>query len=311
MATHPRFERADMACLNTIGTRNSELWFVNNKPLHLECMGHVAKCAKRYGVEVYAIAFEGTHVHDVSLYPNMNRADFKRDTNSAFVRAVKRNVPAYPGGSLWHRRYSSEFVPTHLDIKERFFYTFLQPMQDGICERISEFLGYHGFNDAIWGRELMFKTVDWTAFNKDRKRDPTVHIKDYTEIISFKFTRLPGYEHLSQEEYAHLMKEEFEVRRQAIVAERKAEGKGFLGIEGQRAIRAGQRAKNPKRSTRDHRRPRVLSIDPRAWKETMTWYFQIYFRYKEASRRYRAGDITVEFPQGTYKPYIAVRPPPE
>jgi hypothetical protein len=32
------------------------------------------------------------------------------------------------------------------------------------------------------------------------------------------------------------------------------------------------------------------------------WYFSIYFAYKETSNRYRAGDLDVEFPAGTYKP---------
>ena len=300
-----------MASFTTIGTRNSELWFVNNKPLHLDCLGQAALCSKRYEAPVYALAFEGTHPHTVARYPNCNRAGYQRDFNSGVVRAVKRNVPEYPGGSLWKRRYSSEFLPTDEDIKEYFFYAALQPMNDGICERVSEFQGYHFFNDAIWGRELKLKIVDWTQFNRARKKDPRANIKDYTEIISFKFERLPGYEHLSQKDYAEQMQKEFDERRAAVVAKRKAEGKGYLGVKGQRAIKPGQRALSPKVSTRDSKRPRVLCKNLEIWQKTMDWYFRTYFSYKEASRRYRAGEENVEFPPGTYKPYLAVAPPPE
>ena len=39
-------------------------------------------------------------------------------------------------------------------------------------------------------------------------------------------------------------------------------------------------------------------------KAFVAWYFNIYFDYKDASKRYRLGEKNVKFPPGTYKPPI-------
>jgi len=33
-------------------------------------------------------------------------------------------------------------------------------------------------------------------------------------------------------------------------------------------------------------------------------YYDIYFRFKVASEEYRSGNLFVEFPEGTYRPYV-------
>jgi hypothetical protein len=310
VADHPRIERDDIASFTTIGTRNHELWFINNPKLDAAILGYLAKFSKRYDVKIYAFAIEGTHKHEAAFYPKANRADFQRDLNSCTAKAVQRENPDYPGGSVFARSYSSEWVPTASDIEERFWYTVLQPMKDGVAERVSEFLGYHCFHDAIWGVERKYEVIDWTRYNKARKRKLNVKIKDFTEIITFKYERLPGYEQLSQRAYAEMMKKRFEEKRRATVTERYASGKGYLGVQGQLRIKAGQRAKNPKTSARNHKRPRVSAKDPKVFRDTISWYFDMYFRYKEASRRYREGELDVEFPPGTYRPPVRYRPPP-
>jgi len=66
---------------------------------------------------------------------------------------------------------------------------------------------------------------------------------------------------------------------------------------------------NTKRSTIDSHRPRALSDCPERRKEALEWYFAMYYAYKEASMSYRAGDLNVEFPEGTYRPPL-FHPPP-
>lgn len=304
MSYHPRIESAEVASFLTTRSRNSELWFVNNEALERAILGYAAKFTKRYGVELFALAVEGNHIQGPAAFPKANRADFMRDFSACVARAVPRHTPEYPGGKFWGRRYSSEFLPDAEDIEEYFFYTVLQPVQDGLVERLSEYPGYNCFHDAVRGIKRKFKVVNWAAYNAARRYNPAVPVKNFIEAVYLEYKRLPGYEELSQKEYAKLMYEKLEHRRQAIVAKRASRGLGFAGRNRLMQTRRGARPKKTKTSKRLSHRPRVLSICPKRRAEFKAWYFDIYFIYKAASLAYRAGDLSVEFPPGTYRPWV-------
>lgn len=308
MGYHPRIESRTMANLLTTRSQNSLLWFVNNGKLEESILGYTAKFADRYGVKLYAISIEGNHIHGPALFPRGHRSDFMRDLNSSVARSVARNVDEFPGGRLWGRRYSSEFLPGPDDVEEYFFYTVLQPVKDGLVERISDYPEYNCFHDAVWGRKRKFKVVRWGQYNAD-KRFKKVSIKDYTDIVYLEYARLPGYEDLSQKEYAELMHKKLEERRIEIVRARYAKGLGFAGREKLLTVRPGTKPKNTKTSDRHSHRPRVLSVCPKRRANCKSWYFTIYFQYKDASSRFRKGELSAEFPPDTYRPYCKYAAP--
>ena len=306
MSYHPRIETPDLTNFLTTRCRNSELWFINNRPLDDAILGHLAHCTERYKVKLYAYATEGSHNHSLCLFPDPNRSHFMRDFNSCTARAVKRHSPDFRGGSLFARRYSNEFCPDSVDIEDRFFYTVLQPVQDGLVEKISEYPGYNCFHDAVYGIKRDFYVVDWTRYNSDKRYNQEIKLNDYRKKVALEYERLPGYEDLSQREYAKLMHEKLEERRVEIVRKRKEQGLGFVGRDALLRMRPGTPAKKPKTSTLNSHRPRILCICPKRRKEYLRWYFDIYFAYREASLLYRSGVIDIEFPPGTYRPYLPV-----
>ncbi len=308
MSYHPRIETSKYGSFLTSRSRNSELWFVNNKPLEDAILGYTAKYTKRYDVKLYALAIEGNHTQAPAHFPKCNRAKFMRDLNSSIARAVPRHTTEYPGGKFWGRRYSSEVLPGDTDVEDRFFYTVLQPVNDGLVERISDYPGYNCFHDAVYGIKRKFKVVRWGEYNAAKRYNPKLSIKDYTETVHLEYSRLPGYEDMSQKEYATLMHKKLEERRSKIVAERLKEGKGFLGRERLLNTPRGSLPKSTKTSTYKSHRPRVLSEDPQRRQIAKQWYFDTYFQYKDASARYRAGEEGVVFPEGTYKPYRSLEP---
>ena len=315
MGYHPRIEWKNEASFLTTRSRNSRLWFVNNRVLEDAILGYAARYSKRYSVKLYALAIEGNHIQAPAHFPLANRADFMRDFNSTVARAVPRYTPEYEGGIFWGRRYSAELVPAAADIEDRFFYTVLQAVNDGHVERISEYPGYNCFHDAVWGVKRRYKVVRWGEYNAARRYNPKLAIKDYTDTVELEYTRIPGYEHLSQRDYAHLMEKKLEERRVKIVNERRAKGLEFLGREKLLKIKRGSRPKNTKTSTSESYRPRVLSVCPKRRQEYEARYYDTQAKYKIASKAYRAGDLTVEFPEGTYRPSIpggvgpAAKPP--
>jgi REP element-mobilizing transposase RayT len=311
MGYHLRIESPDVPSFVTTRCRNSELWFINNDPLQQAILGYAAKFASRYSVKIYALAIEGNHIHMPILTPEENRAYFMRDFNSCVAKAVKRHTPEYPGGTLWERRYSSEAIPPEEDdVEEWFFYTVLQPIKDGLVPRLSEYPGYNCFQDAIWGRERKFKVVDWARYNAALRYNSNLDIKDFTEVVPLKYQRLPGYEHLTQQEYAKLMTKKLKKRIKAIHEQRAAKGLGYVGRERLLLAKRGSIPRNTKKSGRQTHRPRVLSKNPKLRAHYLKLYFQVYYEFQEASERYRAGELTVRFPPGTYRPYSKSMAPP-
>lgn len=309
MGNHPRFETSDYGSLQTSRTIASKLWFVNNHKLEQDILGYLARYTTRYEVDLYAFAIEGNHLHHVECFPHKNRASFMRDFNSMVAKAVAREVDSFEGGKLWARRYSSEFLPGDEDIEKYFFYTVLQPVKDGLVPSIGQYPFYNCFHDAIHGIERAFKVIRWADYHSDLRHNPNVRITDYTEIVKLKYKRLPGYEHLSQKEYIKMMNHKLAVHQEAIVKERAEEGLGYLGRDALLKAKPGGIPVHTKTSNMLTHRPRVLCVDPERKEKTLDWYFDMYFRYKEASKRFRAGELSVEFPIGTYRPYTAYAKP--
>lgn len=304
MGYHPRIESSKYASFLTTRSRNSELWFINNRSLENAILGYVAKYAKRYNVALYGLAIEGNHIQGPAHFPDMNRASFMRDLNSSIARAVPRYTPEYRGGRFWARRYSSEILPAPEDIEEYFFYTALQPIQDGLVEKIKDYPGYHFFHDAVFGIERKFEVIHWREYHLAKRSNPRAAIKDFTEIVTLKYQRLPGYEHLPQKEYAKIMYQKLEDRRVKIVKDRRVKGLSFIGKAKLLQTRRGAYPKNSKMSSIKDHRPRVLSVCPVRRAECNDWYFSLYFDYLKASAEYRAGNFEVEFPEGMYRPYF-------
>ena len=302
MSYHPRIESSEFASFLTTRSRNSELWFVNNPALENAILGYAAKFSQRYNVALYALAIEGNHIQGPAHFPNCNRASFMRDLNSAVARAVPRYAPEYPGGRFWGRRYSAEFLPAPEDIEEYFFYTVLQPVQDGLVERISDYPGYNCFHDAIHGVARTFKVVRWADYYNAVRANPRLSVEDFTDCVTLKYTRIPGYENHSRQEYVELMKRKLEERRSRIVAERRKQGLCFAGKSTIQLTKRGATPTKTKRSSITSHRPRVLSKCPLRRATVKAWYFQIYAEYRSVSARYRAGEWQTPFPEGTYRP---------
>ncbi|MEY4668951.1 MAG: hypothetical protein RL518_1650 [Pseudomonadota bacterium] len=300
MSYHPRIECKDVASFQTTRTRNSELWFVNNSPLEEAILGYAARYATRYEAKIFALAIEGNHIQKVAVFPKANRASFMRDFNSAVARAVPRYQAHYPGGPLWRRRYSAEYLVGDPDIEDRFFYTVLQPVNDGLVDDIRDYPDYNCFEDAITGRARQFRVIKWKEYNDARRWNPAVAIENFTEMCTLKYERLPGYEDLSQEQYVAMMRKKLQLRTAEVLKARN--GKPSLGAAQLKKIRPGALPKKTKTSGPKDHRPRVLSKDHERRSAGEAWYFSIYFKYRERSKRYRSGEVDVEFPQGTYKP---------
>lgn len=142
-------------------------------------------------------------------------------------------------------------LPGNEYIEEYFFYTVLQPVNDGLVDDIREYPAYNCFEDAITGTVRHFKVVNWKQYNDAKRWNSSVCIDDYTELCPLKYERLPGYEHLSQTAYATLMRGKLSERTKEIL--RLRNGKPGLGVAKLLKVKPGTRPKKTKTS-RSHDR---------------------------------------------------------
>ena len=303
MGYTPRIETSNLASFQTIRTINSELWFINNPQLEQYILGYLAKYQKYHGVVLYAFAIEGSHSHYPAKFPNSNRCDFTRDLHSRMACAVPNLVSEFgKPRKVWHRRYSSEVFPCNEDIEKGFFYTVLQAVADGLVDRISDYPGYNCFHDAIHGIKRKFKVFNKGKYNDAKRYRKRISVKEFIEEFELEYQRLPGYEHLTQKEYATVMQRKLEEYRLDIIKEREAAGLGFAGKEALLTKTPGTPAKNPKTSTRHSFRPLCMSWSKKRTDITIKWWFDKHDAYKVASKEFRAGNLTVKFPQGMFRP---------
>ena len=294
-----RVESTDMVQLITFRTINSALWFVNNKLLEERILGFLAKYTNKYRVQLYGFCIVGSHIHLLVRFPKRNRIAFCRDFGARTAEAVRISVSQFIGGPLFERRYTPQFLPLPEDVSKYFFYLALQAVESGLTERISEYPGYNSFHDARCGIERKYKFFRYGAYNDAKRKNPAVSKKDFWEVHSLRFNKLPEYEHLEKRQYQLRLLARLEQGRAELVNKRKAEGKGFLGARALKKVVPGSLPTNPKKGGM---RPIVLSVCRKAKQEVLNWYFSIVEQYKKASEKYRKGDLTVTFPLGTFRP---------
>lgn len=308
MCQQLRLEDSSQVNLLTTRTQNSRLWFVNNPELEHEILATLAKYQESHGVTLYAFALQGNHKHLTSSFPHANRALFMRDLNAQIARLCKRHIPEVGRGKFWERRYASQELPRNEDIEEYFFYCALQSVTAGLAEHPQDYPGYNSFYDAINGVEREFTHTDWTRYQNARRWNPDVDISNYQTTYRLRYSRLPGYEHLSQSEYRALMLKKLEERRLAAVEERRRAGKEFPHPSTLRRVAPGSHPHSTKTSTRNTPRPLVLCGCPKTRHEWLSSHFSLVARYKDASARYLRGDLSAPFPPGTYRPPLLCLP---
>ena len=296
-----RYEDNSVTSFITSRTINSRLWFVNNKTLENRILGYLAKYVEKYKVVLYGANMQGNHVHLAAYFPINKRSEFMRDLNARTAEAVRYTVEEFPGGPLFERRYSVQAVLEEGDVEDRFFYCALQPVKAGLCQKISDYPGYNSFSDAVSGIPRKYKVIDWAEYNKRKAYNSKLNIKDFTTYHTLSFTRLPGYEQLSQQDYKKLMLQRLETRRVELVRKNLADGVVYQDPSWLKDVKPGSLPYSTKKSKRYDKRPLVFSLNPEAKAAYLDNYFSVYAQYKKASKAYFQGELAV-FPPGTYKP---------
>ena len=158
-------EHPEYVFFSTTRTMNSRLWFINSPKLQERICAYLAKYQEIYEVIIYAFIIMGNHYHLLARFPKCNKRAFFKDFNSIIALLTDSYVEEFEGGKLWGRRVRSQVVGDASDVMDRFFYTVLNPVGAGICNKISDYTGYNCFHDAAHGINREYEIIDFKDYN--------------------------------------------------------------------------------------------------------------------------------------------------
>lgn len=295
-------EASEHVYLITTRTAGSRLWLLHNKILEQQILGCLARYQEIYGVIIYGFILMGNHYHLLARFPLKNRALFMRDFNSAVARLVGRHVNAHGRRSVWARRYAYQVVLNPEDVTQWFFYVALNPVSSGIVPSIKSYPSYNSFFDATEQKNRTYKWINWSQFLMKRRYNPELTEDDFAKEYTLTYSQLPEYERLAKADYDKTLQTELRIRESKLCKERKENNQGFLGLHNLRSQKVGDIPRTTKTSTRNSVRPLVLSLCQESKRLFIEAYFAIKDIFAQASYRFRKGDLSIIFPQGTYPP---------
>lgn len=244
--------------------------------------------AQDYGIELHALIVESGHYH-LQLTDHFGYLpDFLRDFHALVAKLM--NAHWKRSENLWSTEQTNvvELV-TAADAFDKLIYTVTNPAKDHLVERAHHWPGINSIKAAYCDREVKVRRPHWYF-------DPN---GDMPKEVSFRFTRPPGFEHLTQEEWKAKVATAVTKVEQDAAEERKAKGTSIVGRKAIRRQSAFARPSSPE--PRGGIIPRVACKDPERRKDILRRNKLWLAQYKEALAAYRAGDKAVLFPPGTWQ----------
>jgi putative transposase len=261
----------------------------------------VAVLAQRYQILLHALCGMSNHMHNVETDTLGRVVEFERDYHAILARVINSLFGEFE--SLWARQPSGRITCVQpADVIDKIAYTMANPVEARLVAHGKSWPGVR----MAWPRKpRRIRRPDWFFRGQDEGGT-------WPGEVTLELHRPPGYDHLSDDELAALIKEQIEAREAAARAKAQVAGERFLGRRGVlEQSRYGYPSSDEKRfalrptvacRSKWHRIERLLADS--AWLE----------EYEACKARVKAGEQNVIFPYGTWKLRVYYRfacdPPP-
>ncbi|MCH9651934.1 MAG: transposase [Deltaproteobacteria bacterium] len=271
-----------------------------SKRLNAIVIGVLAMAQRKYGVRVHACSYLSNHGH--LLISARNQKEI-----SSFMEFVGSNVAREVGllhdwpARLWARPYSGISVNGDEEIQiPRLKYLLSQGTKEGLVDSPMKWPGINAAKALANGNNLHGVWVDRTAVHKARRKLPPekVHLVDFEEAMTLELSPLPCWTNLApekrQEEILALIKE---IEREAAASRRKERTR----LLGRRAV-LRQHPHSRSKELEASPAPKVHTVSQELRRCFMEAYRLFTEAFRIAAERLRSGDLTVEFPLGSFPP---------
>jgi REP element-mobilizing transposase RayT len=259
--------------------------------------GTLARAVALHGVELFGYVVASNHLHLLLRAPNGNLPNFMQYLLSNTAKKVGRLV-AWRGG-LWERRYSAEPVLDDDALVGRLRYILSHGVKEGLVRQCAHWPGLSCLVQLLGDRIRRFQWFDWTQRWKctpDKLETRALLDERWARDVELELKPLPCWAHLSE-----LVRRE---RASELVASIERDGRlsgtGVLGSKGVLSQRPQRRPANVKRSPR----PLCHSSTREAWAAYRELYASFVAVFREASKRWRSGQLGAFFPQFAIRPFL-------
>ena len=273
-------------------------------------VGVLARARELYpAVSLFTLAFLSNHLH---MILKGSSQDVPR-----FIGFIKREISRRWGahrdvnwqGTMWHE-YLATALPTPESEVNAMKYVLSQGVKENLVERPQEWPGVHAAASLMSGNPLVGKWLDATSYAKakdaaNRTAKPKkIHRADYERECTVSFDPLPAWSALPSRQQRRSVKELIEAIIEEGAEHRRRADKTVFGAANVMLVPLDYVTKLPPQPWYQDRRRMVCWADPRDERTQAYladyWAFQSAFT--QASRAFRTGDVSAQFPIGAFRP---------
>lgn len=294
--TDPQYLR-----LVTIRTERAQLLMVPGKELNETIGGIVAKYQKEFGIEIFAYTFLSNHYHLLVRAPKENLWRFEQALNREIAKRVNRIRQRE--GHFWGRRYDEQIVVGNTASLTALLYIVCNSVKHRLVRNAAHWPGVNCIFQLLDERERVYYFVDFTAYRKAKREAELsgkhISMSDYKRRYTLRVSPLPMLSCLSKKMRRQTLRSEIQRQLTILNAEADNEQTGFLGPE---KVLSQDPYRTPREVSR-RVRPICYTQDPEAKHIFLTEeYFPWIAAYEAASRSFRSGLLSSEFPPHAIKP---------
>lgn len=236
-----------------------------------------------------------------------------------FIAYVQREISRRWGSVVgWSgcmfERYESTALPAPESELRAFRYVLAQGTKEHLVDSPLKWPGVHCAKHLVESTSLKGKWFDGTRYGKARHAQlASVHPKpvdkrDFETSYRVELSRLPACREMSEDEYRSFVRALVaEIERDA-AQERLRSGRKVSGPRRVLSMPRERRSKLPPQPWYEKRRRMIFWAD-RLLANTQDYlrrYWEFQHRFREASRRFCAGEIDTPFPPAAFRPSVFV-----
>lgn len=247
----------------------------------------LAYAAEQTGVLVHAIVVLSNHYHAVVTDPMGRLPEFMAHLNRLVSKCINADLGRWE--TLWSsERFSAVRLEDEEAVLDKLVYCLANPVEAGLVESSGQWPGLRSRPRDCRGSGEVVRRPD--VFFRSEGGMP--------EAVGLRMTVPPAFEDLGRERYSTMLAKALAARERELVERRGAEGRGFLGREA--VLGQDPQGRPEGYEPRRGLNPRVAGRDKWRRVEALGRLKGFLEAYREAWKRFKAGDRDVVFPAGTY-----------